>query len=61
MKLPEQDGFYKYYDGCENKKTIVLFQDMEIYLFGNDYGLEIEEEDDEGSYFIEPIEPITFD
>ena len=61
MKIPEQEGFYKYYDGTTNEKIIVKFVNGLIFIFEEESGFSPEDEDEEGSYFLEPIEPIKFD
>lgn len=61
MKLPKENGFYKYYEGWLGVKTIVKFEDGEIFMFHDDQTFYPKFEDEDGSYFIEPIVPITFD
>ena len=62
MKLPEQDGYYKYYDASIGEKIIVDFEIINkcYYVCGNEIPFYIDNES-EGSFFLEPIEPIKFD
>lgn len=61
MKLPERNGFYKYYEGFTKTKTIVKFSNGKIYMFHDDQSYNPDLEDEDGSYFLEPVEPIKFD
>lgn len=62
MKLPEQDGYYRFYDADCNKKVVVQKKREDIfYTYGDGRPYDIEKELSYGSYFLEPIEPIKFD
>lgn len=58
MKLPEQDGYYKYYDGFTKNKLVIRFYKQWIVFPGTSCRETIEQAERNGSYFIEPIEPI---
>lgn len=61
MKLPEQDGYYRFYDGINGKNIIVEFIINKIWKIRMIDPLDIKLNDEYGSYFLEPIEPIKFD
>ncbi|MFW9899942.1 MAG: hypothetical protein ACFFDY_01485 [Candidatus Thorarchaeota archaeon] len=61
MKIPEQDGYYRFYDVDCDKNTVVKKEGELIFYVYGDHGYSIKEEMDYGSYFLEPIEPIKFD
>lgn len=60
MKLPKQNGYYRFYDAYNDAEIIVVFKDGIILMFGDSRRFDPHILSGHGSYFLEPIEPIKF-
>lgn len=61
MKIPKENGFYRYYDRYSNRYIVVEYIDDRLFFTCNDNFYSPVFEVLNGSYFLKPIEPIKFD